>query len=66
MRILHTFNKSINCPFYLTRLLVLRRSLCEHKCSQSVAGGRRLAVGLAPPKQVLITRFRFYELDVFR
>ena len=65
MRILHTFNKSIDYLFYLTRLLVLRRSLCKHKCLQSVAGAEARCRA-RPAERVLITRFRFYELDVFR
>lgn len=65
MRILHTFNKSIDYPFYLTRCLYCAGA-SAHINVRSPSRRRRLAVGARPAERVLLTRFRFYELDVFR
>ena len=47
MRLLHTFNKSIDYPFYLTRYLYCAGA-SAHINVRSPSRGRRLAVGLAP------------------
>nr|DAP31427.1 MAG TPA: hypothetical protein [Caudoviricetes sp.] len=60
MRFLHTFNKSIDYPFYLTHCLYCAGT-SAHINVRSPSRRRRLAVGLAP-----LLVFSLYELDVFR